>query len=399
MNDRKIDFEFSLTELGLLGAQSDHDFDNLTLLASEILETPVSLISIIDYEKNRQAFKSQTGLSEPIKSAGQTPLSHSFCKHVASRNQPLVVANAREHELVQDNPSIEELGVISYLGMPIHTPDNNPIGALCVIDGTPRVWSSADQKKLARIADCVDGLIRLRAAQKRSEKLQCELQEFSSALSHDIKSPIRSLVLFHREIEESLGSAINSDVKQLLDMCHGATDRATVLVENILNFTRLFDDISVFESVDVSMLVKEVIVGFEDQIKRTNAQITIETLPVIHGNKTLLQALLTELIANALIYAQPKQSPTVQISSQLSSDGAVATLCIKDNGIGIAPKYHKRVFRLFERLHLASEFPGHGIGLTLCQRIVGIHSGAIEIQSTVGKGTNILVDLPVSNHE
>ena len=383
----------------LLNAEPDHDFDNLTLLASEILDAPVSLVSIIDYEQDRQAFKSQTGLSEPLKSKAETPLSHSFCQHVVSKNQPLVVENAREHVLVRDNPAIDELGVVAYLGMPVHTPDGNAIGALCVFDGAPRIWSAADQRRLARIADSVEGLIRLRVAHKHSDKLQGELQELSSALSHDFKSPIRSLVLFHREITESLGDSISKDVSQLLDLCHGATDRATQLVENILSFTRLLDDISAFEPIDLTMLVNEVLVELEDQIRRTGAQVTINELPTIDGNKELLHALLTQVISNALIYTHPKESPCIEVLSLLSSDGSTATICISDAGIGIAPEFHQRVFRLFERLHLNSEYPGHGIGLTLCQRIIGIHSGAIEIQSTEGNGTEIYVDFPVLNHE
>lgn len=137
----------------------------------------------------------------------------------------------------------------------------------------------------------------------------------------------------------------------------------------------------------------------ESQIRRTNASIEIDTLPTIRGNNTLLHVLLTQLIANALLYSFPEQEPCIKISSRVSNDGQTITLCIRDAGIGIAPQFHERVFQLFERLHLNSQYPGQGIGLTLCQRIVSIHSGAIEIVSTEGHGTQIIVDLPVTNHD
>ena len=396
MTNRTIAFEYSLAELGLLSDEPDSDFDNLTQLASAILDAPVSLVSIIDYENDRQKFKSQTGLSEPWASRGETPLSHSFCQHVVSQNLPLVVADARQHPLVQSNQAINDLGVIAYLGIPVHTPDGKPIGALCAISGDSRAWSAADQQKLARVSASVNGLIRHRVAKLTSERLRKELQEFSAALSHDIKSPTSSLVLLHREIAESLGDAISTDVTQLLDLCRGATDRTTQLVENILSFTRLFESVATFESVDLTTLVKTVLSDLEGQIKQTNASIDVDALPMIRGSKALLHVLLTQLITNALLYSFPEQAPCIKISSQISSDGQTITLCIRDAGIGIAPQFHERVFQLFERLHLGSQYPGHGIGLTLCQRIVRIHSGAIEIVSTEGHGTQIIVDLPVT---
>lgn len=398
MSERKIAFEFSLAELGLLNTDSDHNLDNLTQLASEILKAPVSLVSIIDHEGDRQVFKSQTGLSEPWASQGETPLSHSFCQHVVSGNQPLIVTDASRHPLVQNNLAVGQLGVKAYLGMPVHTPDGTPFGALCVICTKPREWTLDDQKSLSRIATCVDDLVKLRVANRTSKNLRKELQDFSSALSHNIKAPVRSLVMFHREIEESLGDSISSDVSEILHLCHGATDRATRLIENILSFARLFEDLPAFEPVDLSVLAKEVLYEFEDQAKRVNAQITFGSLPTINGDKTLLHALFSQLVANALIYTHPKQPPCVDISSQISIDGNTATLCFRDSGIGIAKQFHQRVFNLFERLHLKSEYPGYGIGLTLCKRIVDIHSGAIEIQSQDGHGTDILVDLPVKNH-
>lgn len=114
MANRTIAFEYSLAELGLLSDEPDSDFDNLTQLAAAILDAPVSLVSIIDYENNRQKFKSQIGLTEPWGSRGETPLSHSFCQHVVSQNLPLVIADARQHPLLQSNQAINDLGVIAY---------------------------------------------------------------------------------------------------------------------------------------------------------------------------------------------------------------------------------------------------------------------------------------------
>ncbi|MCW4114919.1 GAF domain-containing protein [Aurantimonas sp. MSK8Z-1] len=137
----------------LLDTGPEAAFDRITRLVARLVGVPVALISILD--SDRQFFKSQLGLPEPWSARRETPLSHSFCRHVVASGEALVVEDARRHALVRDNPAIDDIGVVAYLGVPIAAPDGTLIGSLCAIDGTPRAWTPADR---AAMEDLVAGL-------------------------------------------------------------------------------------------------------------------------------------------------------------------------------------------------------------------------------------------------
>jgi len=131
-----------LQKLALLDTPSEQVFDRLTQLASDMVGAPVSLVSLVD--KDRQFLKSSVGLPEPWHSQRQTPLTHSFCQHIVTSGQPLIIEDARETPLVRDNLAIRDLNVIGYLGMPLATSKGDILGSFCVIDSQPRVWSERE---------------------------------------------------------------------------------------------------------------------------------------------------------------------------------------------------------------------------------------------------------------
>src|SRR5262245_20878149 len=121
----------ALKSTGLLDSAPEPGYDALVDLISELLSTPIALVSLV--ADSRQFFKAAVGLAEPWASRRETPLSHSFCKHVVASGAPLVVSDARESALLRDNPAISELGVIAYAGVPLHV-NGEPVGAFCAID-------------------------------------------------------------------------------------------------------------------------------------------------------------------------------------------------------------------------------------------------------------------------
>lgn len=147
----------ALQASGLLDTPPDASFDRVTRLVSRLLDAPTALFSLVD--KNRQFFKSQTGLAEPWASQRQTPLSHSFCQWVISGREPVVISDARAHPVLRNNLAIQDLGVIAYTGVPINTTQGESLGSLCAIDGKPRTWTEKDVAilhDLARLAEsCV----------------------------------------------------------------------------------------------------------------------------------------------------------------------------------------------------------------------------------------------------
>lgn len=181
----------ALRRTGLLDSPPEESFDRLTRIARRLLDAPVALISLVDTD--RQFFKSQQGLPEPWASRRQTPLTHSFCRHVIADGKPLVVENAREHPLVQDNPAISELDVVAYLGVPLVTPDGQALGSLCVIDDKPRAWGNADLQTLRDLAALVMSEIALRLEVTERRKAEQTQQLLIRELHHRVKNTLATV--------------------------------------------------------------------------------------------------------------------------------------------------------------------------------------------------------------
>ena len=151
----------TLQQTGLLDAPAEEAFDRATRLATRIVGAPVALVSLVD--KTRQFLLSARGV-DPAQMAGrETPLSHSFCRHVVERDAPLIVSDARKDPLVSQNGAVKDLGVISYLGVPLRSSEGDVLGSFCVIGHEPRIWSDADHAALRDLAAGVEAEIRLRA--------------------------------------------------------------------------------------------------------------------------------------------------------------------------------------------------------------------------------------------
>lgn len=150
----------ALRDLGLLDTGAEEEFDRYTRLATELLGVPVSVVSLVDAD--RQFFKSASGLSGAVAEARQTPLSHSFCQHAVASQRPLVISDAREHPLVADNLAVRDLDVVAYAGVPLVLSDGHAVGAFCAIDAKPRDWSDRDVRILADLAAAVRAQLELR---------------------------------------------------------------------------------------------------------------------------------------------------------------------------------------------------------------------------------------------
>jgi GAF domain-containing protein len=156
----------ALERTGLLDSPAEEPFDRLSRLASRLLKTPVALVSLVD--RDRQFFKSSTGLAEPWRSRRETPLTHSFCKHVVALDEPLVIPDARKDPAYRDNPAVRELQFIAYAGVPL-TVWGFALGAFCVIDDEPRTWSYDEVQTLKDLGECVTHEIEVRTRMREME--------------------------------------------------------------------------------------------------------------------------------------------------------------------------------------------------------------------------------------
>jgi GAF domain-containing protein len=186
---RNISRLAALQRTGLLDSPPDAAFDRLTKLATKIIEAPVALVSLVD--DDRQFFKSAVGLPDPWKSRRETPLTHSFCKHVVATARELVVKDARAHPVLCGNMAIQDLGIVAYAGVPLVTTDGHALGSLCVIDSKPRQWTDGDLEILRELAAIamreieVRELVREAEAARRDAQMRLqEIQERAQPRPH-----------------------------------------------------------------------------------------------------------------------------------------------------------------------------------------------------------------------
>ncbi|MFO0888506.1 MAG: PAS domain S-box protein [Isosphaeraceae bacterium] len=186
-----------LRSLGLLDTPAEPRFDRLTRLAARFLNAPIAVVSLVD--DRRQFFKSQEGLPEPWATRRETPLSHSFCKHVVRTGQPLVIRDAREHEQLRDNGAVCDLGVIAYLGVPIRDADGHVLGSFCAIDSRPRAWTEDDLRTMTDLAEAVMSEVNLRADNEKLARAEIRLRESRERLRGILESSLTALVTMDHE--------------------------------------------------------------------------------------------------------------------------------------------------------------------------------------------------------
>jgi len=378
-----------LRELELVDAPPEPAFDNLVHLASRLFGTPVALVTVVDFAHDRQFFKSQLGLPEPLDTAGATPLSHSFCRHVVEDDAPLVIEDARTTPRVRDNPAVGELGVIAYLGAPFHHPDGRPLGSLCAIDTSPHAWTDADVETLERLAACVTDAIRLKAMQRTSESLRAEQSAFTFAISHDLRAPMITLHGLLSEAVHELTPA--GEREELVALGLRTVKRATALIDGVLDYAGFTGDAAAPETVDLDATMAAVREDLRGDLATAGAELTVGALPSVQGHPEQLRMLLQNLVANATRYRRDDVPLRIEVSASESPDRIA--IVVRDNGMGIAPTHHERIFGLFAQLN-PTDAVGSGVGLAICRRIAGNHGGVITLDSALGEGSTFTIGLP-----
>lgn len=177
-----------LTETGMLDAPPEVAFDRITSLVQRLLGVEVALFSLV--AETRQFFASAQGLTAPWAEKRETPLSHSFCRHVVTLQQDLVIEDARATELVRDNPAIRDLNVIAYLGVPVRTGTGHAIGSLCAISPSPRRWSEADITTMHELAEILETEIALRAKIREEQRAADHYSLLAREFDHRIKNTL-----------------------------------------------------------------------------------------------------------------------------------------------------------------------------------------------------------------
>jgi signal transduction histidine kinase len=220
-----------------------------------------------------------------------------------------------------------------------------------------------------------------------------ELEHFASIASHDLQEPLRKVRTFTQQVTVIESGRLSEKGQEYLARANSAAERMQRLIEDLLRFSRVATHGRAFVPVDLMEVSHQVTDDLEVQITRSGAVIHIGDLPTISADPLQMRQLLQNLISNGIKFQEADAAPVVWIEAQQTEDATV--LSVRDNGIGFDPRYERRIFRVFERLHGRAEYPGTGIGLALCRKIVERHGGTIAGTSHTGQGATFTVTLPL----
>ena len=414
----------ALRRLNLLDTPAEEDFDRITRLASKIMGSPIALISLVDAD--RQFFKSFFGLPEPWASLRETPLSHSFCKHVVADGAPLVVADARRHPVLRHNLAVSDLGIVAYLGMPLLTVDGVAVGTLSVVDTRPRAWRERDVEVLHELSHAVVTEMERRAQLETRQKAEAALQRYATTLELTLEERTRELEQAHGRLGEidrlifkfmddirhelstpATNLALYLDLwahsppekhPQYMQVLRSEAQRLTHLLNSIFKYSQL-DLGDGLTHVDLNAVVAA---ALDDprrhkETGKLHLRFTPSEQPLyIHGDQNLLVTMVVELVNNALQYTMEGE---VDVRVSGAEQPEQAMLQIEDSGIGITSEDLPYIFKRFYRGYGASQstFPGMGLGLAVVEEIVKYHKGQIEVESQPGRGSTFVVYLPLAS--
>lgn len=266
-----------------------------------------------------------------------------------------------------------------------------------VITGTDVTERVKAQEELAasreaqkRHADQLE--IRVRERTRELTEINAELEAFSYSVSHDLRAPLRSMQGFALALQEDYGDRFDATARDYTERIIGSAQRMEELIEDLLAYSRLGRTEIVPATVDLETLVSDVLQQLVPLIAERRATVKVNgRLPRVQGHASTLFSALENLITNAIKFVEPDIEPNVTISAE-RSDGRVR-LWVEDNGIGIAPEHHERIFKVFERLHGGDRFSGTGIGLAIVRRGVERLGGTVGVQSAPGEGSRFWIEL------
>ena len=391
-----------LMDTNLLDTPEEETFNRFTRLASAILKIPVALVSLVD--RDRQFFKSSFGLPEPWATKRETPLSHSFCQHVVSTNEPLSVADARTHPLLQHNLAIADLGVIAYLGMPLTTTEGYTLGSFCAIDTQPREWSDEDVEILRDLADLIAEKIELRlfAKQLHTDYLQLRNLELFRAemvqmLVHDLRNPLAS---FMSGLDTIVRIGKLTDIqKRCLSLARNGGNTLAQMIDSILDLSK-----SEIDRLELKLAVSsptEIVQAACDQMmslaEKSDVLLVCCTseLPALMVDFEKLRRVMVNLVSNAIQNTPPGGKIFVQA---IETERKTIQFTVQDTGRGIPAEAFDRIFQKFERLQPEQgigSLNGTGLGLPFSQMVVEAHGGKIWVESELGSGTSFHFTIPI----
>jgi signal transduction histidine kinase len=210
-----------------------------------------------------------------------------------------------------------------------------------------------------------------------------ELEQFAYIASHDLQEPLRMIISYLQILEARYGALFDDKARSYFGFVSGGAARMRALINALLEYSRIGSQPVTMEVIDAAIPLRDALANLDAQLTATQVRLHYAGLPVVRADRVQLAQLFQNLISNALKF-RSERAPEVRITAR--DGGASWIFAVVDNGIGIDPQHRERIFKIFQRLHAEDQYPGSGIGLATCRKIVERHHGRIEVDSRLGEG-------------
>ncbi len=220
-----------------------------------------------------------------------------------------------------------------------------------------------------------------------------ELEQFAYVVSHDLQQPLQSVTGFVKLLQLKYETTLDEVAQDYLNRIHETGSRMQRLIQDLLAYAQIGKQEQEFQLLECSDILDQVLNNLQGAIASTDANITYESLPAIQGDETQLIQLFQNLISNGIKFVPANTTPVIHITTTQQNNYWRISVC--DNGIGIQPEYVERIFEIFQRVHSTQKYPGTGIGLATCKKIVEHHDGQIWVESQLDVGTTFYFTLPI----
>lgn len=381
----------ALLDYEVLDSEDEAVFDELTELASNICGTQISLISLIDHD--RQWFKSRVGLD-----AKETPRNVAFCSHAILQEQVFEVPNALEDERFFDNPLVtEDPDIRFYAGAPLVTDNGYPLGTLCVIDREPKRLTDDQRRALEILAKQVISQLELRIRTRKLERINEQRGKMFAVVAHDLRGPFNGIMGMSKILKSKADSLKPDRIMHAAEGILESSFKVFQLLDELLQWTK--NELGAFQIEPTGMSMKQVcestISFLSDalELKGVTLNMEIDRNVKVVADKTLVKTVLRNLIANSIKYT-PKQG-LITIVAEV--DESMATITVKDTGRGIAKAIRDNLFSDYVTSEIGTKGEkGSGMGLKLCGDFIRKMDGDIWVNDCE-QGASISFTLPIYN--
>lgn len=352
---------------------------------------------LLEQDRNELVMQAQRGLDDDMQTTcARLPVGRCLCGKAVEKGEVIFASHVDErHEI-----TTKDMAPHGHYCVPIRS-NEETLGVLSVYLPEGHAHNEDEERFLTIVCHTLAGIIeRERAEDALNQSLEslmqssAELQRFASVAAHDLQEPVRSVIRFAQRVGNKVEDLAPTETKADIGFLVSEAKRIGDLVRDLVTYTRGIDKAVPFEEVDMNTVWTEATDRLEASIEEAEGALSVGLLPRVMGDRTLLLELAQNLINNAVKFRKRGEPPLITVEAH-RKDGEWV-FAVSDNGIGIEAEYQERIFGIFKRLHTTQAYPGTGVGLAVCRRILERHGGRIWVESKPGRGSTFRFTLPVT---